>query len=143
MVEEMELVYEAALEALRRGESAALATVIEAQGSTPRGTSAKMLVYADGRSVGTVGGGGVESRVIEEAKEVIAAGEARELHYSLVDEERGDPGICGGDMRIFVEPLVPRPLSWSLAPGTWGRRWRSWRTIWGTAPRCSTSVRSW
>jgi xanthine dehydrogenase accessory factor len=121
MFEEAELVYEAALDALRRGESAALATVIEARGSTPRGTSAKMLVYADGRTVGTVGGGGVESRVIEEAKEAIAAGETRELDYRLVDEERGDPGICGGDMRIFVEPLVPRPLILVIGAGHVGQ----------------------
>jgi len=121
MFEETESVYEAALEAVRQGDSAALATVIEAQGSTPRGACAKMLVYADGRTVGTVGGGGVESRVIEAAKEAIAAGEARELQYRLVDEERGDPGICGGDMRIFVEPLVPRPRVLIIGAGHVGQ----------------------
>jgi xanthine dehydrogenase accessory factor len=121
MFEEMELVYEAALQAVRDGESAALATVIEASGSTPRGTSAKMLIYADGRTVGTVGGGGVEARVIEEAAEAIKQGAARELHYRLVDEEEGDPGICGGDMRIFVEPLVPRPLILVIGAGHVGQ----------------------
>jgi xanthine dehydrogenase accessory factor len=109
MFEETELVYEAALDALRRGESAALAMVIEARGSTPRGVSTKMLVYADGRTLGTVGGGDVEARVIEDAKDAIAAGEARELDYRPVDEERGASDICGAGMRIFVEPLVPRP----------------------------------
>ena len=77
------------LEAIRQGEPAALATVIEAQGSTPRDASAKMLVYADGRTVGTVGGGGVEARVIDEAKAALAQGQSRELTYELVDEERG------------------------------------------------------
>ena len=108
MSEEMERVYEAALEVIHRGESAAMATVIEARGSTPRGTSAKMLIYADGRTVGTVGGGGVEARVIEEAKAAIKEGRSRELDYSLVNEERSDPGICGGSMRIFVEVLTPQ-----------------------------------
>jgi xanthine dehydrogenase accessory factor len=121
MFEEAELVYEAVLEALREGGSAALATVIEARGSTPRGVSAKMLVYADGRTVGTVGGGGVESRVIEEAKEAIGAGEPRELDYRLLDEERGDPGICGGDMRIFVEPLIARPRVLIIGAGHVGQ----------------------
>jgi len=108
MFEEIERVYQAALEAIRQGEPAALATIIEAQGSTPR-DNAKMLIYADGRTVGTVGGGGVEARVIEEAQAAIAEGKSRELDYRLVDEERGDPGICGGDMRVFVEVLAPRP----------------------------------
>ncbi len=108
MFEELAQVYQAALDALRRGESAALATIVEAKGSTPR-SAAKMLVYADGRIVGTIGGGGVEARVIEEAQAAIAEGQSRLLEYRLVDEERGDPGICGGDMRIFVEVLTPRP----------------------------------
>jgi xanthine dehydrogenase accessory factor len=71
--------------------------------------------------VGTVGGGDVESQVIREAKEAIAAREARELHYSLVDEERGAPGICGGDMQIFVEPLIPRPLVLVIGAGHVGQ----------------------
>jgi len=108
MFDEMEQVYQAALEAIRQGEPAALATILEAKGSTPR-AAGKMLIYADGRTVGTVGGGGVEARVVEEAQAAIAEGKSRELEYRLVDEERGDPGICGGDMRIFVEVLAPRP----------------------------------
>ncbi len=121
MIEETERVYEAALEAIRQGESAAMATVVEARGSTPRGTSSKMLIYADGRTVGTVGGGGVEARVIEEAQAAIAEGQSRELDYSLVDEERGDPGICGGSMRIFVEVLTPRPTLLIIGGGHIGQ----------------------
>jgi xanthine dehydrogenase accessory factor len=79
-----------------------------------------MLVYADERSVGTVVVG-VESWVIEEAKEAIAVGEDRELHYSLVDEDRGDRDICGGGMRIFAEPLVPRPLVLVIGAGHVGQ----------------------
>lgn len=61
-MEDAQQVHEAALEAIRRGEPAAVATVIEARGSTPREVGAKMLVYADGRAAGTVGGGSVEDR---------------------------------------------------------------------------------
>lgn len=121
MFEETEVVYEAALSAVRQGEAAALATVLEARGSTPRGASSKMLIYADGRTVGTIGGGGVESRVIEEAVEAIAEGESRELHYRLEDEERGDPGICGGDMRIFVDVMEPRPMVLVIGAGHVGQ----------------------
>ena len=105
---ELEQVYEAALETLRRGEPAAVATVIEARGSTPREVGAKMLVYADGRTVGTVGGGPLEAWVIEKAQMALAEGQSRELEYRPVDEERGAQDVCGGDMRFFVEVLLPR-----------------------------------
>jgi len=121
MSKETEQVYQAALQAIRQGEPAAMAIVIEARGSTPRGVSSKMLIYADGRTVGTVGGGGVEARVIEAAQVAIAEGQSRELDYRLVDEERGDPGICGGDMRIFVEALTPRPTLLIIGGGHVGQ----------------------
>lgn len=108
-MEELERVYQAALEAIRRGEPAAVATVIEACGSTPRQAGAKMLVYADGRTVGTVGGGPLEARVVEEARAALAEGRPRELVHRGTDEERGDPSMCGGDMRLFIEVLLPRP----------------------------------
>jgi xanthine dehydrogenase accessory factor len=120
MFKEIERVYAATLEAIRQGESAALATIIEAKGSTPR-DSAKMLIYADGRTVGTVGGGEVEARVIKEAQTAIAEGQSRELEYRLVDEERGDPGICGGDMRLFVEVLTSRPTLLIIGGGHVGQ----------------------
>ncbi|HHH83062.1 MAG TPA: XdhC family protein, partial [Chloroflexi bacterium] len=49
------------------GEPAALVTVIRDQGSVPRHAGAKMIVFPDGRIEGTIGGGELESRVIEEA----------------------------------------------------------------------------
>ena len=109
MAEEIERVYQAALDAMRQGEPVAMATIIETRGPTPRGVSAKMLIHADGRTVGTVGGGDVEARVIEEAQVAIAEGRSRELEHRAMDETGGAADICGGDMRIFVEVLTPRP----------------------------------
>ena len=60
-------VFEAALKTLRTGESVALATIVRSHGSTPRAIGAKMLVFPDGRIVGSVGGGAMENQVIEEA----------------------------------------------------------------------------
>lgn len=68
-----------------------------------------MLVYPDGAIVGSVGGGEMEARVIEAAKESIREGKPRYLDMTLSDEGRGDPLICGGEIEIFVEPLVAAP----------------------------------
>jgi len=65
MYEELERVYQAILDALRAGKPAAVATVVEVDGSAPRGAGAKMLIMADGTTVGTVGGGGVEARSLK------------------------------------------------------------------------------
>lgn len=119
-MEELKQVYEAALGAIQRGEPAAVATVVEARGSTPRKAGAKMLVYADGRTVGTVGGGPLEARVIEEARAAMADGQSRELHYHPLDEERGQD-ICGGDMRLFIEVLLSRPTMVIVGAGHIGQ----------------------
>lgn len=121
MYEELERVYQAILEALRAGKPGAVATVVEVEGSAPRGAGAKMLILADGTTVGTVGGGGVEAQVIEEAKAAIAEGRFREVVYRLRDPARGDPGVCGGDMRILIEVLPPRPTLLILGAGHVGQ----------------------
>lgn len=113
MIEEATRVYEATLEAIRRGESAALATVIEAQGSTPRGAGAKMLVRADGRTVGTVGGGDVEICAIEEAQAALDEGRPREVRCRAREE--------GGEVRLFIEVLTPPPTLLILGAGHIGQ----------------------
>ena len=104
MTEEIVSVYEAALAALRAGVPIALATVVEVTGSAPR-RSAKMAVYADGRIVGTVGGGDVEARVIADARQAIADSASREVTYR---PQEVDGARCGGDtMRVWIEVLAP------------------------------------
>ena len=88
----------------------ALCTIIEAKGSTPRHDSSKMLVKEDGSIVGTIGGGLIEQRVRSEALDAIVDGKSRRLAYNLVDPSSGDPGICGGTMEVFVEPILPKPM---------------------------------
>ena len=69
-----------------------------------------MLVYEDGSTSGTIGGGEMEARVCREALDALAKGKPRHLAYSLVDPNAGDPGVCGGDVAIYVEPYLP-PLT--------------------------------
>ncbi len=99
-------VYQALIEAQEKGLPAALATVIRTQGSMPRHAGSKMLVWLDGRIVGTVGGGEMENRIIREAQSVITTGQTRVVSVELHDLASGDPGICGGTADIFIEPVV-------------------------------------
>lgn len=87
------------------GEDAAVATIISVDGSTPREEGAKMLIRDDGRTLGTVGGGGVEKQVIQESLKVIKSGKAMKLVYRL--NPQGELGmICGGDTEVFIEPIT-------------------------------------
>ncbi len=102
-------VYRALVELQESGGSAALCTVIKAQGSVPRQVGAKMLVFIDGRTISTVGGGELEARIIAQAQQILADGGSDTFTISLVDPERGDPGVCGGEMTLFVEALLTEP----------------------------------
>jgi len=66
-----------------------------------------MLVYPDGKFIGTVGGGELENRVRMAAIESLKSREPQTLTYSMVDPKRGDPGVCGGTVEVFVEPIFP------------------------------------
>jgi xanthine dehydrogenase accessory factor len=99
-----------ASDALRRGECVALVTVVRAQGSTPQRAGAKMLVWADGRTVGTIGGGCYENDAFWKAREAIASGKPSLVHYELNDDFAQENGlICGGRMDVHIDPLAPAP----------------------------------
>jgi len=102
----MSEVLSALAELPKTGTAAALCTIIRAKGSTPRKEGCKMLVYISGSIVGTIGGGEVEGRVIKEALDSIQTGERKIRTYDLVNPEKGDPGICGGTLEVFIDPLT-------------------------------------
>jgi len=89
-----------------------LATIITQTGSSPRGPGTKMLILEDGSIVGTIGGGMLENRVIEEGKKVFST-----LKPSLISHKmRGadldaNEMICGGNADIFLEPIYPDSLT--------------------------------
>jgi len=102
-------------------ESGALCTIVESSGSTPRHEGSKMLVYEDGHFMGSVGGGEVETRVIQAALDAIQDGKSRRLEYNMVDPKRGDPGVCGGTLEVYVEPILPDPLLLVIGGGHVGK----------------------
>jgi xanthine dehydrogenase accessory factor len=81
----------------------------------------KMLVYPDSRFIGTVGGGELESRVIKAAIESLKSGNAQTLSYTMADPARGDPGVCGGTVEVFVEPILPPAIIVVIGGGHVGK----------------------
>lgn len=134
-MDDMGAVYAALLDVQNKGISAALATVINVTGSVPRHAGSKLLVYADGAIVGTVGGGKMESLVIGEAHAALADGKTRLREYSLNDIAAGDPGICGGTVQVFIEPIHTPPTLLVIGGGHVGKalaelgRWMQWRVV--------------
>lgn len=99
-------VLKAIMATLEAGERAALATVVSVRGSTPQVQAARLLLRADGSSVGTVGGGAIERHVQEALFAILNGGGASLLRCDL----GRDLGMsCGGSMEIFVEPIMPLP----------------------------------
>jgi xanthine dehydrogenase accessory factor len=106
----MKDVFEAALRAAQDGEPAALVTVIATEGSTPQKAGAKMVVYADGRIVGTIGGGCVEAEMTWRARQVVETRKAQLAGYELTADQAGEDGlVCGGRMQVFIEPIEGTP----------------------------------
>ena len=114
-------VYKAISELEENNESAALCTLTKSEGSTPRHVGSKMLVYADGNIIGTVGGGELENRVIKSALESLQSGETQMLSYTMADPSRGDPGVCGGTVEVFVEPILPPAMVVVIGGGHVGK----------------------
>jgi len=100
--------YERLQELLQDGIPFVSVTVVDVQGSVPQDAGSKMLVNSDGHYVGTVGGGKVEKRAIEEAQAMLAAGtagsngQATKLVSWALDRDIGM--TCGGSMKLFFEP---------------------------------------
>jgi xanthine dehydrogenase accessory factor len=87
-------------------EQAALATIIRTAGSTPRNVGAQMLVFPDGRTVGTIGGGCGEAEVKRAALMSLDSGKHCIHRVSLDSTVAADEGmVCGGNMDVFIETI--------------------------------------
>lgn len=108
-----------AIQALRAsGQPFAVATVVETMGSVSAKTASKALVDAEGRLVaGWVGGGCAESATCRQALDCLASGQTAVLDIDMNDEMLGAGMPCGGSMRVYVEPVLPRPGLWLMGHG--------------------------
>lgn len=102
----------------QEGRRAALATIIQVQGSIPSYETSKILVRDDGSILGTVGGGCVEAEVWAAAQEVMREERPRRLHFNLNNTPESDQGlVCGGSLDIFVEPILATPTLYLFGGG--------------------------
>ena len=100
-----DLVLETLLELKGQGIPCATATIVASSGSIPNEVGAKMLVNAEGELLaGTIGGGGIEKRVLEQTTAAIAQGKSTSTSASLTPQEAGGIGrMCGGRVEVFIE----------------------------------------
>ncbi|MBI5653753.1 MAG: XdhC family protein [Chloroflexi bacterium] len=103
----MKQIFQAITDALDKGETIAVLTVVQASGSTPRHLSSNMLVRADGTFVGSIGGGTMEWQAIQDARDAITTRQARLFEYNLVGKTPGTLGMCGGTEQVFIDVLAP------------------------------------
>ena len=90
----------------RRGESVVVATIVAAEGSTPRKVGAKMIVRADGRIDFTLGGGPFEALVIQDAREALRTGRSGLKAYRFLPVGENATGMtCGGNVEVFLDVL--------------------------------------
>jgi xanthine dehydrogenase accessory factor len=92
---------------LAAGEQIALATVVWAEGPSPRPLGSRLAVTGSGQMAGSVSGGCVEGAVFEEAQTVLSGEPSKRLRYGAVDETGWEAGLaCGGTIEVYVELLA-------------------------------------
>src|SRR5919109_2595327 len=111
-------VYDELIRLRRLGQKCAIATIVQVRGSIPSYESAKILVREDGSMIGTIGGGCVEAEVWTAAREVLETEKPKHLSFNLGQDAAYDNGlICGGQLDVFVEPVLPVPAAFIFGAG--------------------------
>lgn len=109
-------------DAIEQQKSAVLATVIEVKGASPAKVGAQIVISSDGSTAGTVGGGKLEESILADAKGALESGEAQIKHYQLAESGEDAIGtLCGGEVRVFIQPYLPRPKLIIVGGGHIGR----------------------
>ena len=97
--------------AVENGESAVLCTLMASSGSSPRGAGARMAVFQDGSTYGTVGGGQVEYIASKEAMDVLKTGKTYLRHFGLSLDQVASIGmICGGNVDVYYQLIGKEEL---------------------------------
>ncbi|MGA2822325.1 MAG: XdhC family protein [Bacteroidales bacterium] len=114
----MESIFLKAEESKNGQKRAAICIIVDTTGSTPRKRGSKMIVYADGSTFGSIGGGNVEKEVTDKAVELIASGQPTKFTFNL---EKDLAMHCGGTMEVYIEPINPSQKLYIFGAGHIGR----------------------
>lgn len=101
-----------------KNQKAVLATVIGIKGSTPREHGAKMIILPDGSFFGTIGGGGVEKKVLEYAKTCFEENTPKKVEVALTPKENM---LCGGHMELYLDLINRNPVLYLFGAGHVGQ----------------------
>ncbi|MGE5280195.1 MAG: XdhC family protein [Deltaproteobacteria bacterium] len=102
----MEGIFKDILTQLSQSRPAVLVTVVASRGSVPRRTGSKMCVFADGRFTGTIGGGALEKRALEEA--AVALRKRTSFLKTFPLHKAAGLQVCGGSVDLFFDVIAPR-----------------------------------
>jgi xanthine dehydrogenase accessory factor len=106
------------MEMRSKGEPYAVATVVETVGSVSAKTGSKAVISHKGMVIGGwVGGGCAESTCCDAALESIKSGQTSIIEINLDDEMLGAGMPCGGNMRVYIEPVMLKPTLWIMGHG--------------------------
>ena len=112
-------IYEEILRLKQAGRASAVATIVQCSGSSPQKEGAKMLIRDDGSIVGTLGGGCIETEVVQTSLQVIKDGCPLTIPFELTEKNGGL--VCGGKVLVYIEPVIPDPHLIILGAGHVGK----------------------
>ncbi len=98
-------IFDKIIEVKNSGKAAVLATVVDVAGSGPGNPGDRILIQKDGILFGTIGGGAIEKKIVDEAQDLFDKSQTRLHKYCLEDLGMA----CGGSMTIFLESLMSTP----------------------------------
>ena len=101
-------IFEEADNWIKSNKKVVLATVIQTWGSSPLGIGSRMIVNENGNFLGSVSGGCVEAKVIEECISLLNGNEnCKKIDFKVSNENAWEVGLaCGGDISIYIEEII-------------------------------------
>ena len=122
-------------QAIESHQPAALCLIVKTEGSVPRHVGSKMIVFENGQTQGSIGGGAVEESARKEAVASLKDAAPRFLQYDVMEDFSDEPGVQGGTVSAYIEPFLQKPTVVVIGAGHVGRsvvhlaKWLDFRVV--------------